>query len=353
MRKLFASCLFLALLASCQEWDPVFTGNYGEPPEREPVMAMVNTTIAELKQLYVDNGKAVEITKNVVIGGQVVSSDRSGNVYRELYIQDETGAIAIKVGKSSLYSDYRPGQWVYVDCSGLTLGAYSGMPQLGIEDESGEHDTAYIDAQYLIDTHIFRGREAQTPAPRAVTEAELTQAIADGGFKSDLWGRLVTIKGLTYGAKADYASDSYKRIFAILYIDDKSENRVFLSDRTYGVTTWAMSKAKLLDYIAAGNFDGVSTQGGSKVEGELLDALIANASPVTMSQYFSLGTLPVQIRTSGYAKFADAEIPAAVLGDPSSSTADGAAIEVTGILTIYNGAAQFTLLDADGVKIVD
>ena len=353
MRKLFASCLLLALLASCQEWDPVFTGTYRTPDEREPEMAAVNTTIAELKQRYIDNGgKAVEFTDHVVIGGQVISSDRSGNIYRELYIQDETGAISVKVGKSSLYSDYRLGQWVYVDCKGLTLGSYSGMPQLGIEDESGEYDTAYIDAQYLINTHIFRGREAQRPEPRVLTAAELKQALADGGFKSDLWGSYVTLKGLTYGAKTDYASDSYKRIFAILYIDDKTENRVFLSSRTYGVNTWAMSKSKLLEYIAAGNFDGVTTQGGSKVEGELLDALVANASPVTMSQYFSLGDTPVQIRTSGYSKFADSEIPAAVIGDPSASAADGAAIEVTGILTIYNGAAQFTLIDLDDVRIV-
>ena len=354
MRKLFASCLFLALLTACQEWEPVFTGTYDEPTEREPVMAVVNTTIAELKQLYVDNGgKAVEITKPVVIGGQVISSDRSGNIYRELYIQDQTGGIAIKVGKSSLYSDFHLGQWVYVDCTGLTLGSYSGMPQLGVEDESGEYDTAYIDAQYLIDTHIFRGREAAKLTPRTVTEAELTQALADGGFKSDVWGSYVTLKGLTYGAKADRTSDSYKRIFAILYIDDKSENRVFLSDRTYGVTTWAMSKTKVLEHIAAGDFAGVSTQGGSRVEGELLDALVSNASPVTMSQYFSLGSLPVQIRTSGYARFADAEIPAAVIGDPEATSADGAAIEVTGILSIYNGAAQFTLLDVDDVRLVN
>lgn len=353
MRKLIASFLFLALLASCQEWDPVFTGRYGEPPVREPVMAVVNTTIAELKQLYLDNGgKAVEITRNVVIGGQVISSDRSGNVYRELYIQDQTGGLAIKVGKSSLYSDYHVGQWVYVDCKGLTLGSYRGMPQLGVEDESGEYDTAYIDAQYLIDTHIFRGREAEGLAPRAVTAAELQQALADGGFKSDLWGSYVTLRGLTYGAKPSRNTDSYKRIFAILYAGDGQENRVFLSDRTYGVTTWAMSKAKLLEYIAAGNFDGVTTQGGSRVEGEVLDVLIAGASPVTMSQYFSLGDVPVQIRTSGYSKFADAEIPAAVIGDPSASAADGAAIEVTGLLTIYDGAAQFTLIDLDDVRIV-
>ena len=328
MRKLFASCLLLALLASCQEWDPVFTGDYGEASEREPVMAMVNTTIAQLKQLYVDNGnKAVEITTHVVIGGQVISSDRSGNIYRDLYIQDETGAICVKIGKSSLYSDYRLGQWVYVDCIGLTVGSYRGMPQLGIEDETGEYDTAYIDAQYLLDTHVFRGRDAEAPAPRVLTAADVTKALADGGFKSNAWGSYVTLKGLTYG----------NQIFGILYAGDGNDNRIFLRDGNYGVTTWAMSKAKLLEHIAAGSFNGLSTQGGRKLEGEVLDALIANASPVTMSQYFNFENVQLQIRTSGYSKFADSEVPTSV-------------IDITGILTLYDDSAQFTLIDLDGVK---
>ena len=328
MRKLFASCLLLALLASCQEWDPVFTGDYGEASEREPVMAMVNTTIAQLKQLYVDNGnKAVEITTHVVIGGQVISSDRSGNIYRDLYIQDETGAICVKIGKSSLYSDYHLGQWVYVDCIGLTVGSYRGMPQLGIEDETGEYDTAYIDAQYLLDTHVFRGRDAEAPAPRVLTAADVTKALADGGFKSNAWGSYVTLKGLTYG----------NQIFGILYAGDGNDNRIFLRDGNYGVTTWAMSKAKLLEHIAAGSFNGLSTQGGRKLEGEVLDALIANASPVTMSQYFNFENVQLQIRTSGYSKFADSEVPTSV-------------IDITGILTLYDDSAQFTLIDLDGVK---
>ena len=86
-------------------------------------------------------------------------------------------------------------------------------------------------------------------------------------------------------------------------------------------------------------------------ECKLLQALIDNAAPVTMSQYFSLGTVPVQIRTSGYAKFADAEIDPEVIGDPASSSADGRAIDVTGLMTLYSGAAQFTLIDLDGVSL--
>lgn len=346
MRKILTLFVLSALVLSCREWDPVLTFDYPVPGGREPVMLEVNTTIAELKQLYLDNGgKAVEIIPHRVIGGQVISSDRSGNIYRDLYIQDETGAICIKVGKSSLYSDYQLGQWVYVDCSGLKIGSYNGMPQLGIEDESGSgYDTAYIDAQYLIDTHIYRGSVSRLPDPRELTAADITKALSEGGFKSDVWGSLVTLKGLKYGAKTDYATDSYKRIFAILYPDDISEHRVFLSDKTYGVTTWAMSKAKLLENIAAGKFQ-------SAIEGELLQALIDNAAPVTMSQYFSLGTVPVQIRTSGYAKFADAEIDPEVIGDPASSSADGRAIDVTGLMTLYSGAAQFTLIDLDGVSL--
>ena len=41
------------------------------------------------------------------------------------------------------------------------------------------------------------------------------------------------------------------------------------------------------------------------------------------------------------------------IGDPEATSADGAAIEVTGILSIYNGAAQFTLLDVDDVRLVN
>jgi hypothetical protein len=323
MKKIIVFFLAVAALASCREWDPVLTLNYPEPPAREPLMASVNTSIAALKQRYLDNGnKPVEIRDQVVIGGQVISSDRSGNIYRDLYIQDNSGAICIKLGKSSLYSDYHLGQWVFVDCKGLTVGAYNGMPQLGIEDETGANETAYIDAQYLIDTHVFRGREAALPEPRAVTAAELEQALKDGGFKSRLWGAYVMLPGLTYG----------NQIFALLYPDGNSS--IQLRDKSYGVTTWAMSKSKLLENIAAGKFD-------EKLSDETRASLIQNASPVTVSQYYSLGGTNVQIRTSGYSRFADAEIPVS------------GAIDVTGILTIYRTDAQFTLIDLDGVTVVN
>ena len=75
-----------------------------------------------------------------------------------------------------------------------------------------------------------------------------------------------------------------------------------------------------------------------------------NAVAVTMSQYFSVGTTPVQIRTSGYSRFADTQIDPAILGADGATTSDGIPIDITGILTLYDGAAQFTLIDIDGVQ---
>ena len=66
--------------------------------------------------------------------------------------------------------------------------------------------------------------------------------------------------------------------------------------------------------------------------------LIRNATAQSVSHYFTYDGAEVQIRTSGYARFADIPIPADVL-DGSQK------IDVIGIMSRYQGAAQFMLLD--------
>ena len=111
MRKILYSLAFAAvLLVSCEEWEPVFT-KYEDEPTFKPVEMTPNITIAELKALYQKEGDPVKIDEELIIGGQVVSEDRSGNIYKELYIQDASGAISIKMGQYSMYNDYKPGLW--------------------------------------------------------------------------------------------------------------------------------------------------------------------------------------------------------------------------------------------------
>jgi DNA/RNA endonuclease YhcR with UshA esterase domain len=329
--------MVLATVTSCDEWEPVTTFKYSEPDEFVPVTMVANTSIADLKAMYVKG--PLKIDKDIVIKGQVISSDRSGNVYRSIYIQDETGAIEVKLGKTSLYNDYKLGQWIYVKCSGLTLGNYEGMLQLGYTDPTGDYETAYIDVQYIIDTHVFRGAIDSQVQPQELTSSQI--------LNSENFGKYVTIKGLKYGSTGSSSGE----IFCLFYVDpnqskDLTSNRIFLSDKTYGVTTWAMSKQGFLDYLNAGNFDNATTADNLHKVSEIKATLIKNAAALTVSQYFLMGSTEVQVRTSGYAKFADTQIDPAIL--------DGTArVNLTGILTNYRGAAQFTLIDLGGVEMVN
>ncbi len=368
--------LFAAILAlvSCQslkeEWQPVF-GNPKAPAEWEAydVSGINFTTIHDLKTLYKTGG--VILYDEIWIKGQVVSSDQSGNLYKEVYIQDETGGIDLKLGRSSIYSEFPRGMWVYVYCTGLTLGAYNGMPQLGAEPDNNpvdEYETSYIDPQQIIDRHVKRGPLGNPVAPVEITEQDLQKAISDG-FTGELWGKYVTIKDMTYG----------KQVFALLYpnpsLPHKSvnpENRIFLSDGQWGIDTWGMSKAKTIEYVQSGIWDTAEVGSGAtrygagsilKTPADVLPAggatlesfgpdkeltykeiLIKYATANYASHYFKVGRTDVQIRTSGYAKFSDEKIDPDVYAGTKT-------VDVTGILSIYSGAAQFTLVDEPAISV--
>lgn len=345
-----AAALMLSALA-CEEFTPVFTGKYPEPGEYEKVKMTPTHTIAQLVAMY--NGEAKVLEGDIIIGGKVSTSDRSGNFYRSFYIQDETGGIEIKIGKTGLYNDYKPGQTVYVKCGGLTLGMYgyksgnyggSGMIQLGLEDPEGEYQTSYMDVAEIIDMHVFRGEFGEPVVPQVISASDLPGK-NDTQATNRYIGSLVTLKGLKYA----------NEVFALLYVDSNkdtklSSNRVFLSDETHGITTWAMSKNKYKEYLSAGLWDDVKLGNGNDQNyGTVADnkeQLMNNPGAYSVSQYFKMGGTEIQIRTSGYSKFADTEIDPGVLAGTKT-------IDVTGVITMYQGSIQFTLLDITDVKVND
>ena len=332
----------MVLLAGCEGFQPVFTGKYPDPQEQklytDADFPAGFTTIADLKDMYKANGnKAFVVQKTCIIKGQVTTSDQVGNLYKSLYIQDETAGIEIKIGKNGLYNEYKLGQWLYIDCTGLTVGDYNGMINVGYEDPSGQYETAYLEHSYIIDAHVFKGAYDEPVEPVVVTEADLHKKVN--------LGRLVTIKDLKYD----------DHIFILAYIDpngdrkDYNNNGIFIDEEgpdNYGVTTWACSESKWKEYLTAGNFDSVEAPGGTVGKYRNPDGTYSIGSMAySVSQYFKMGSTDVQVRSSGYARFADTEIPEEVL--------EGAAVTFTGILTDYKGAAQFTLIDLDGVKKTD
>ena len=93
-----------------------------------------NMTIAEFKAKhwqdainYIDT-----VTENEVIHGWITSSDQSGNIYKALYITDESGAgLTISVNQNGLYNDYPIGQEIVLPMQGYYVGKYNGLQLLG------------------------------------------------------------------------------------------------------------------------------------------------------------------------------------------------------------------------------
>lgn len=384
MKKYIIAIAALAAVVSCkslkEEWDPVFAPAHSQGAWQMPVTeAQLKeeqgleelTSIAELKDMY--KNKPLTIAKNIWIKGKVISSDQSGNIYNELYIQDgnsasDGAAISLKLGKSALYNEYPVGTWLYVKCEGLTLGAYNGMIQLGMaadQTASNEYETSYISLQGMIDTHVFRGFQDKAYDPVVLTEDALKKAISAGG-SDHIWGKMVTLKGCVYG----------DQIFALFYPNSNMahksgnpENRVFLSDAgTWGVNTWACTKAGYVEYLQKGVWDTAQVGSGNTKYGSILgtpnqyldadtaakfgqdaflsykEIMIKYAAANYISHYFTLGATSVQVRTSGYAKFAASPLDAQILAKSP--------VAITGIVTLYNGAAQISLVYDPSISVV-
>ena len=188
LRKLFGLIAIAFMSVGCYE-------KYTDVPAREPIAndeqfeAMFpeaeRITIAELKYAfgkisdtgvnsgwnntkYMLIGEDIFEGQDVYIKGKVTTSDEQGNVYKSLYVQDETSAIELKLN-NNVGVKYKKGSWVYVRLNGLYLGNYRMMLSLGGApseswNKAGEHKfyaNSNIEIQDIIDQYVFPGEMSE------------------------------------------------------------------------------------------------------------------------------------------------------------------------------------------------
>lgn len=123
-----------------------------------------NKTIKELKTLYPTNSGDIKlITDDIIIRGVVVGNDRTGNIYKSIYIQDYTGTLAtssgiqVDIDATGLYNIFPVGREVFILCKGLYISNISNMIHLGTRVvENGTPSAGGIRNIY-VDTYIKRG----------------------------------------------------------------------------------------------------------------------------------------------------------------------------------------------------
>lgn len=129
LQKVFYMLIAALALVSCDR-------DYDAPPLNEPKYdgPKANITIASLKEQFSSATQDVPslISTDLILRAYVSANDESGNIYKQIYLQDETGAIPILADYNGVYGLYRVGQEVYVNLKDLCISVYGDEQQIGI-----------------------------------------------------------------------------------------------------------------------------------------------------------------------------------------------------------------------------
>jgi hypothetical protein len=130
MKKILYSALVAIVMIACQK--------YPEPEQVVPSYALEDSLAAgwEIKtieefQMMNNSEVPYQVTEKYLMRGIVTADDESGNIYKSIYIQDETAGICLSLDQVNIYTYMPRGQEVIIEMQGMWLGKYLGAYQVG------------------------------------------------------------------------------------------------------------------------------------------------------------------------------------------------------------------------------
>lgn len=135
--------IFLAIIAALSltacidgDWDTPDMTNppYGNNKIAEDASKQV--TIAELKDKYanvINKSSFKRIEDEAQLKCTVIGNDIGGNIYKQIIVQDATGALVVGINGTGLFPFLSVGQQILIDLKDLCIGGYGEQPQLGDE----------------------------------------------------------------------------------------------------------------------------------------------------------------------------------------------------------------------------
>lgn len=280
--KLIAMAFLALSLASCMGdgyADPDMTIKVPASPWGNNNLKEQNViTIAQLKSQYstaITAGSFKLVDKDIMIKGVVTGNDISGNLYNEVALQDETGAILVCVNASGLYGYLSVGTEILIDLNGLYVGGYGKQAEIGgvyTNLKTGATSVGKMDrATWNEHFKILNPDEADASSVQP-EEFDISK-LGNTDYQEANAGKLMTIKNVKF-ANAD------------------------------GKTVWAANDET------------------------------TNQSLISASTGKMINSNQLVVRTSGYAKFANAVLPEGTY-------------DITGIFTRYNNVWQILVRNTD------
>ncbi|WP_158638428.1 DUF5689 domain-containing protein [Panacibacter ginsenosidivorans] len=287
--KCFLSFTSLAIVAVCITVS--CNKKFDEPPVYTAPDIIPDLTISDLKAMHV-SGKFEQITTDKTIGGIVVADDRTGEFYKTIVIEDETGGISVKLDAYDLYTKYPVGRKVYIKVKDLYLGDYNKLIEIGGGvDNTGSSPRLDEIPSVLIDKYVIKGTLDNAVTPKVVTVDELDDSYQNMLIQLDNYEFAVADTSKTY-AKQDLSSSAVN--FTLQSCSDKS---IILRNSSYA------------------DFAGYKVPGG-------------NGSIIAIYTVFGT-TKQLNIRDTSDVKF---------YGARCGSGGTGAVVDIATIKSFYNGS---------------
>lgn len=180
------------------------------PPLAIPHSDMkANTTIADFKAKYWSSETnyytEVGLTdegEHIILGGRIAASDDTGNIYQNLILQDETGAVTIAIYMKNLNTRFKVGEEMFIDVTGLYAGKYAGMFEIGKDDIYAATNTPQIgkmdEAVFLAHAEINGLPKPSEVYTETVTIADMKSWASDPAKLQKYQSQLIRINGVSW-----------------------------------------------------------------------------------------------------------------------------------------------------------
>lgn len=198
--SIFFSAIAALLLASCMDsgYDDV---------EKDSTGVTIDTTnivpIQQLKETYrsvINNSSMTQITEDIQVKGWVTGNDNGGNLYNEISLQDNSGAIIVAINKSGLMGILPVGQQVVFNLKGLYIGGYGTQAEIGgvyTNARTGATSIGGMDRFTFAKHYMTVGTPNTSAVAALMTEFDYSQASnADYIFANQ--GKLMQLSNVTF-----------------------------------------------------------------------------------------------------------------------------------------------------------
>lgn len=265
--------------------------DYDAPPLNEPVYtgAQPNITLAQLKEKYsaATDETPIVITEDYIVKAYITGNDESGNIYKQIFVQDATAALPIQLDQGNVYTTYRRGQEVFINLKNMCVSVYGGEQQLGWPD-GYLYRMPFVNFKELVQKNGWP--YADNVKPEVITD--LSKVNLD---VNRMTYRLVQLEGVhfenggknTYATADGYGSEILKDAHGNT-VTVRTSNYAAFAYETLPVGTgtvvgilgrfngaWQLTIPVLSDVFG---FDGIAPEEGEGGEGETGETVLFNES---------------------------------------------------------------------------